>query len=221
MLLVFLLCSLLIVSAKNSVHQACCIEKDAKVNIIIILHLSQPSSLVNMPHLPHSFAVTVSLFPNNIFFNGSIYLSFSGMLTLKDLVNTIAAKLQEHVLEGSELYGRKNNRIYPCKVVKVLKDSDKKTQYQVAWLDKDKKITSNAVVVGEDLIRKKLPFTREVLKSFIRESTYRSVPWVLHDKLALMHGISTDPPEELKGKVFLQDGLLVNNKKRKKSGVSY
>ncbi|KAM7513937.1 hypothetical protein LguiA_003520 [Lonicera macranthoides] len=140
------------------------------------------------------------------------------MLTLKDLVNTIAAKLQEHVLEGSELYGRKNNRIYPCKVVKVLKDSDKKTQYQVAWLDKDKKITSNAVVVGEDLIRKKLPFTREVLKSFIRESTYRSVPWVLHDKLALMHGIATDPPEELKGKVFLQDGLLVNNKKRKKSG---
>ncbi|KAK3002911.1 hypothetical protein RJ639_017947 [Escallonia herrerae] len=137
------------------------------------------------------------------------------MLTLKDLVNHIVTKLQEGFLEGVELQGRKNNRIYPCKIVKVLQESDK-ARYQVDWLDKDKKITGHAVVSGEDLIKKKLPISRDVLKSFIRESTYRSVPWVLHDKLARKHGISTDPPEVMRGKISLQDGRVVCDRKRKK-----
>lgn len=136
------------------------------------------------------------------------------MLTLKDLVNTIAAKL----LEGTELYGRKNNRIYPCKIVKVLEEEVEKTQYQVAWLDKDNKVTENAVVNEEDLIRKKLPFARDVLKSFIRESTCRNVPWVLHEKLALKHGISTDPPAELRSKIIYGNGTTINSRKRKNIG---
>nr|XP_043638547.1 DDT domain-containing protein DDB_G0282237 [Erigeron canadensis] len=123
------------------------------------------------------------------------------MLTLRDLSSTISAKLQERLLEGTEIYGRKNNRIYPCKIVKVIDEEVEKTQYQVAWLDKDKKVTENAVVSGEDLIKKKLPFARDVLKSFIRESTYRSCPWVLHDKLAMKYGISTNLPEELRSKI--------------------
>lgn len=136
------------------------------------------------------------------------------MLTLKDLVNKIATKLQENLSEGTELYGKTNNRVYPCKIVKVLVEEADRTQYEVMWLDKDKKITGNAVVNAEDLVRKKLPFSRDVLKSFIRESTYRSVPWVLHDNLARKHGISTDPPEELRSKVSLQDGRVVIIKKR-------
>lgn len=123
------------------------------------------------------------------------------MLPLRDLVSTVAAKLQERLLEGTEIYGRKNNRIYPCKIVKVIDEEVEKTQYQVAWLDKDKKVTENAVVSGEVLIKKKLPFGRDVLKSFIRESTYRSAPWVLHDKLAVKYGISTILPEELRIKL--------------------
>ncbi|KAL7597994.1 hypothetical protein Lser_V15G23155 [Lactuca serriola] len=123
------------------------------------------------------------------------------MLPLKELVITISAKLQERLLEGTEIYGRKNNRIYPCKIVKVIEEEVEKTQYHVAWLDKDKKVTENAVVSGEDLIKKKLPFSRDVLKSFIRESTVRSVPWVLHDKLAVKYGISTNLPEELRIKL--------------------
>ncbi|KAK3029666.1 hypothetical protein RJ639_038947 [Escallonia herrerae] len=144
-----------------------------------------------------------------------IPLPDAGLLTLKDLVNRIVTKLQEGFLEGVELQGRKNNRIYPCKIVKVLQGSDK-ARYQVDWLDKDKKITGHAVVSGEDLIKKKLPISRDVLRSFIRESTYRSVPWVLHDKLARKHGISTDPPEEMRGKISLQDGRVVCDRKRKK-----
>ncbi|GJZ83818.1 DDT domain-containing protein, partial [Tanacetum coccineum] len=125
----------------------------------------------------------------------------AGMLHLKELVSTIAARLQERLLEGSEIYGRKNNRIYPCKIVKVIDEKVEKTQYQVEWLDKDKKVTENAVVSGEDLIKKKLPFGRDVLKAFIKESTCRSSPWVLHDKLALKYGISTILPEELRSDV--------------------
>ncbi|PSS30848.1 DDT domain-containing protein [Actinidia chinensis var. chinensis] len=136
------------------------------------------------------------------------------MLTLKDLANKIATKLQEQLSEGTELYGKRNNRVYPCKIIKVLAEEAGRTQYEVAWLDKEKKMTENAVVNGEDLVRKKLPFTRDVLKSFIRESTYRSVPWVLHDKLASKYGISTDPPEELRCNFSFQDGRVVRNRKR-------
>ncbi|PSR88080.1 DDT domain-containing protein [Actinidia chinensis var. chinensis] len=136
------------------------------------------------------------------------------MLTLKDLANKIATKLQEHLSEGTELYGKRNNRVYPCKIIKVLAEEAGRTQYEVAWLDKDKKVTENAVLNGEDLVRKKLPFTRDVLKSFIRESTYRSVPWVLHDKLASKYGISTDSPEELRSNFSFQDGHMVRNRKR-------
>lgn len=139
------------------------------------------------------------------------------MLTLKDLVNKIATKLQENVSEGTELYGKRNSRVYPCKIIKVIVEEADKTQYEVVWLDNDKKITGNAVVNGEDLVRKKLPFTRDVLKSFIRESTYRSVPWVLHDKLARKHGISIDPPEELRSKFSFQDGRVVSNRKRSRN----
>lgn len=134
------------------------------------------------------------------------------MLPLKDLVSTIAAKLQERLLEGTEIYGRKNNRIYPCKIVKVIEEEVEKTQYHVAWLDKDKKVTENAVVSGDDLIKKKLPFSRDVLRSFIRESTIRSVPWVLHDKLAVKYGISTNLPEELRTKLSPKRKLFKKDK---------
>ena len=98
--------------------------------------------------------------------------------------------------------------------MKVLKDDDK-TKYEVAWLDKDKNVTGNSLVNGGDLI-KKLPFTREVLKSFIKEYTNRNAPWVLHDQLAKKHGISTDPSEELKGKISISNGFVICTRKRKK-----
>ena len=138
------------------------------------------------------------------------------MLTLKDLVNTITEKLQYHLLEGEELYGKRDDGVCLCQITKVLAEGDNRTRYEVAWLDKDKKGIGTAVVNVEDLIRKRLPFTREVLKSFIRESTNQNVPWVLHDKLAQEHGISTDPPEELRSKYFFKDGYLVTNKKKRK-----
>ncbi|KAE8669537.1 DDT domain-containing protein, putative isoform 3 [Hibiscus syriacus] len=49
------------------------------------------------------------------------------------------------------------------------------------------------------------------------ESTCRSIPWVIHEKLAQKHGISTDPPEELRSRFFFQDGQLVNRPKKRKN----
>ncbi|CAA2967409.1 Hypothetical predicted protein [Olea europaea subsp. europaea] len=138
------------------------------------------------------------------------------MLTLKDLANSIAAKLQGPFSEGAVLYGKKDGRLHRCKIVKVPEEADK-TEYEVAWLGSDNKVTGKALVKGEELTGKKLPFTRAVLKSFIKDSTYRSFPWVLHDSLAKKHGISTAPPRELKNKISIQDGLIVSNRKRKRS----
>ena len=139
------------------------------------------------------------------------------MLSLKDLADTIAEKLQKRLFVGAELYGRKDNGVFPCKISKILEEAPDKIQYEVAWLDKNKKEMEKSLLKREDLIHKKLPFSRNVLKSFIRESTCRSAPWVLNDKLARNHGISTDVPEELKGKVFFKDGLVVCSKKRRKN----
>lgn len=139
------------------------------------------------------------------------------MLRLRDLINVIVEKLQKPLVEGSEHCGRRKSHIYPCKILKVVQEDDQ-TKYEVAWLDKDKKVTGSSFVNGDDLI-KRLPFTRTVLKSFIKESTYRNAPWVLHVKLAKKYGISSDPPRELKGRISISNGLVVCSKKRKKDEV--
>ncbi|KAL2241313.1 UNVERIFIED_CONTAM: hypothetical protein Sindi_0772500 [Sesamum indicum] len=138
------------------------------------------------------------------------------MLNLKDLVNSIAVKLQGPFSEGAELYGRKDGRLHLCKIIKVTEDANNR-QYEIAWLDSDHKRSGKALVNGDELTGKNLPFSKRVLKSFIKDSTYRSIPWVLHDHLAKKHGISTAPPEELKIKVSMQNGLVVCNRKRKKT----
>ncbi|XP_021900449.1 DDT domain-containing protein DDB_G0282237 isoform X2 [Carica papaya] len=139
------------------------------------------------------------------------------MLSLKDLANTIASELQQHLFVGAELFGRKDGDLYPCKILNIAKEGTKEPRYEVGWFDKDKKISENSQVNAEDLVWKKFPFSRNVLKSFIRESTSRSIPWILHGKLAQKHGISTDPPEEIQSKFLFQDGQLVGKKKRKKN----
>ncbi|XP_015571067.1 DDT domain-containing protein DDB_G0282237 isoform X1 [Ricinus communis] len=136
------------------------------------------------------------------------------MLSLKDLADTIAKKLQEHLFVGAALHGRKGDDLCPCKVLKIM-EGTAETAYEVAWLDKSNKIAETSVVIREDLTWKKFPFSRRILKSLIRESTYRSVPWALHINLAQKHGISCDPPLEIEGKVSIKDGLVVCYKKRK------
>lgn len=127
---------------------------------------------------------------------------------MKDLVNTISDKLQENCLEGIELYAKREQFFGLCKVLKVLDSKDEKKRYEVGWLDKCKNVTSTSIISANDLIRKKLPFSQNVLKSFIRESTSQSAPWVICDKLAQKYEIPTEPPEELQDEYFICDGLL-------------
>jgi len=139
----------------------------------------------------------------------------AGMLPLKDLADSIAEKLQEQLFVGAQLYGKKNDRVRPCKVLKVMQEDAENVRYVVAWLDENNNIIEREEVSSQDLVQKKPCFSRNILKSFIRKSTYRNAPWVLHDKLAKKHGISTDIPEELRRKFFFNNGLVVCTKKRK------
>ncbi|PON48734.1 WSTF/Acf1/Cbp [Parasponia andersonii] len=157
----------------------------------------------------------VQQFPKELVVPALRIIQYS-MLSLKDLADTISAKLQDHVFVGAELYARKDTSEYLCRIVKVLEEGDT-VRYKVAWLDRNKKVVETSFVKREDLIQKKLPFSRNVWKSFIRESTYRSAPWILHEKLAQKHGISTELPQDLRSKVFLQNGLIFCAKKRKKN----
>ncbi|KAL2942749.1 Bromodomain adjacent to zinc finger domain protein 1A [Bienertia sinuspersici] len=146
-----------------------------------------------------------------------LFYFFTGMLPLSDLVHKIKAELQQNLVEGLELQGKKNGYVCPCKIIKVLDEKAGKGSYEVAWLDSDAKFNEITVVGEADLVRKKFPFGREVLKSYVRESTYRSLPWVIHNELASKYGIPTEPPEDLKGKISFLNGCVIKNKKRKKN----
>lgn len=139
----------------------------------------------------------------------------AGMRNLKDLVNLIAKKLQGPFSEGAEVFGRKDGRLHLCKIIKAVEDVEE-TKYEIAWLGNDHKMSENALVNGDELTAKNLPFSKRVLKAFIKDSTSRSLPWVLHDNLAKKHGISTSPPEVLNIKFSMQNGLVVCSRKRKK-----
>ncbi|KAL8473365.1 hypothetical protein ACS0TY_030267 [Phlomoides rotata] len=138
------------------------------------------------------------------------------MLNLKDLVDSISAKLLGPFPEGAEMYGRKDGRLHLCKITKVVEAADKK-QYEIEWLSGDNKMSGKALLNDDALTLKNPPFSKRVLKSFIKDSTYRSLPWVLHDNISKKHSISSTPPEELKINVSIQNGLVVCNKKRKRS----
>ncbi|KAI9114367.1 hypothetical protein K1719_014595 [Acacia pycnantha] len=140
-------------------------------------------------------------------------------LPLRDLADAIAEKLQEQVYVGAELHGKKDDGEHPCKILKVVKEGVDEFRYEVAWLDKNKKTIEKAELSAKDLVQKKFPFSRNILKSFIRESTYRNAPWAIHNELARNYGISTDIPEELNGRAFFNNGLLICNKKRKNEDV--
>lgn len=159
----------------------------------------------------------VQQFPQELVAPMLSIIQFS-MLPLRDLADKILLKLQECLFAGLELYGRKETGVFLCRIIKTLHDSTGKKQYKIARLDKDKEVLGYDLVYDEDLIKRKLPFSREMVKSFIRESTYRNAPWVLHGRLSEKHGISTHLPDELKSKFYVQNGTLISYKKNRKNG---
>ncbi|CAL9081762.1 unnamed protein product [Musa textilis] len=160
----------------------------------------------------HRATENVQQFPKDLIPRVLHMIQFSTS-TLNDLVNEMYYKLEESLFEGLELQGRKDDSVYSCKILKILDDGNT-VQYQVGWFDKDKKVIDSSIVKAEDLIHKKRPFSRRVLKEFIKESTYQTSPWVVHENVAKKHGIMTEPPEELRDILTLQNGSIWSAKKK-------
>lgn len=143
-------------------------------------------------------------------------------LSLTDLVNKIYGRLQEDLFEGLELHAKKDGSDAACKILKVI-GSGNTTSYEVGWTDKENAVISTSVLRADDLIRKKAPSGRNMLKLFIRESTSQNSPWIVHTSLAKKYGIPTEPPEGMmngeglpKTRKRLENGTLEDARKRLK-----
>lgn len=135
-------------------------------------------------------------------------------LSLTDLVNKIYGCLQEDLFEGLELHAKKDASEAACKILKVI-GSGNTTSYEVGWIGQDNAIMSTSVLGADDLIRKKAPSGRNMLKLFIRESTSQNSPWIVHADLAKKYGISTEPPKDMMN----GDGLSKKRKRLEKGTV--
>eukprot|EP00250_Pteridium_aquilinum_P009835 c18970_g1_i1 orf=191-1018(+) len=127
------------------------------------------------------------------------------VLRLDELVNSIMKFYKDHFVPGDELVYLEGNALLPCKVIRVIEEqfgSSFFTACEVGWLDHDKNVIRMSVEPADRLVRRKNPFTKAQLKSFIRESVRanvgRNAPWVVHEKLCHKYGISTNPPDHLK-----------------------
>ncbi|KAK8934849.1 hypothetical protein KSP39_PZI014378 [Platanthera zijinensis] len=109
-------------------------------------------------------------------------------LNLKDLVSKIHMDLQKNLYKGLELHAKQGESVCVCKIIEIMKDREI-IRYKVGWIDKEKKVTDMSVVSAEDLVLKKAPFSKNILKAFIRQSTWRASPWLVNEKLAKKHGI--------------------------------
>lgn len=132
------------------------------------------------------------------------HVQFS-VLRLDELVSTIMKFYKDHFVPGDELVYLEGNSLLPCKVLRVIEEHIGGNIFgacEVGWLDLDKNITRMSVEPSDRLVRRKNPFTKAQLKSFIRESVRanmgRNAPWVVHEKLCHKYGISTEPPDHLK-----------------------
>ncbi|XP_020573624.1 DDT domain-containing protein DDB_G0282237 isoform X2 [Phalaenopsis equestris] len=158
----------------------------------------------------HNATERVQQFPGELVPHVLNMIQYSS-LNLTDLINEIHKNLQKNLYEGIELHAKKGESVCACKIIEIIKDGEV-TRCKVGWLDKERQVTDVSVVSEEDLIRKKPPLSRSILKAFIRESTCQISPWLVHEKFAKKHGISTD-------KLTCQNGVLDISKDRKRGGT--
>jgi len=125
-------------------------------------------------------------------------------LRIDELVDRVYKVFKERYVPGEEVTGVRDEMLGTCKILKVFDQEEEESPlYEIAWLDEDgKKIGSSQTVLAENLRRKKLPFSRALLKAFIRETASsgpsRNSAWVVHDKLARKYKIPIQVPERSK-----------------------
>jgi len=137
------------------------------------------------------------------------------MLKINDLVIMILDTLRDTFVEGEELLGKLGNSSLPCMITKVLACKGG-SSYEVRWLSESKDSISRSFLDKKNLIRRKIPFSRDLLKLFIKESTFQNNPWVVQNNLAKEYGLSTKPPCELEDKITKH---LVRGNMEKKYGL--
>lgn len=129
------------------------------------------------------------------------------MLRIEDLVSAILKAFRDRFVPGEDVVCVKENVTRPCKVLREIEvegPENKIFNYEVELLDNDKNVIGISFESTGSLVRKKPPFTRALVKSFIRESVKDNAsrnsqtPLVVLDKLCHKYGITTSPPEELK-----------------------
>lgn len=125
----------------------------------------------------------------------------SGTLSFTDLLEEVYSSLRLDLSEGLELRAKKDGSEATCKILEVIGSGSTKL-YEVGWLGQDNEVISTSVVKADDLIRKKAPATRNLLKMFIRNSTSKKSPWIVNADLAKKYGIDTEPPEDIMVTIF-------------------
>ncbi|KAG0569549.1 hypothetical protein KC19_6G098800 [Ceratodon purpureus] len=115
-------------------------------------------------------------------------------LRIDELVDRVYKVFKERFVPGEEVTGVRDETPGACRILKVFdQDEDESPFYEVAWLDEEGKKKGSSQTVAENLRRKKQPFSRALLKAFIRESASsgpaRNSAWVVHDKLCRKYKI--------------------------------
>ncbi|KAL5989912.1 hypothetical protein ACLOJK_010807 [Asimina triloba] len=152
------------------------------------IHLTYEEALTS----EHQASEKIQQFPGEFIQLVLSTIQFS-TVSLNELIKAINENLKESFVEGEELRGRNGNVLRPCRISKVL-TTDGGKSYELGWLDKKGEVVGTSTEDSKNLARKK-PFSRDLLKLFIRESTSQSDPWVIREELAIKHGISKEPPE--------------------------
>ncbi|KAJ6814533.1 DDT domain-containing protein [Iris pallida] len=135
------------------------------------------------------------------------------MLKMNDLVTEIVEKLRDTFTQGEELNGKLENSGRRCKIMKVLVRNGR-TCYEVGWLGESREAMSTTIEEKDKLARQKLPFSKGLLKLFIKESTFQNSPWLVHNNLAKEYGIPIEPPKELREKIANNQEMMAAKKKR-------
>ncbi|KAG6548407.1 hypothetical protein Mapa_009893 [Marchantia paleacea] len=123
-------------------------------------------------------------------------------LRIDELVDRIYKEFKDRFVVNEEALGKSGDSFCPCKIVKVLAQHSKEDyRYDVAWLDEDGKKFNTSTEPAVRLTRKKQPFTRALLKAFIREAassgSSRNSIWLVKNKLARKYKIPVEPPERI------------------------
>ncbi|CAM6129493.1 unnamed protein product [Calypogeia fissa] len=124
-------------------------------------------------------------------------------LRLDELVDRIYKEFKDQYVQNEEVLGKAAESFSACKILKVLQHPTREERhYEVGWLDEHGKRFGTSTESAKNLLRKKYPFTRALLKAFIRESAVtgpsrNSSFWCVKNKLAKKYKIPIDPPANI------------------------